>query len=114
MSRSHPGAVQRAWVWGAGPSSAGLTETYRDAPGGARLVQYFDKARMELTDATRATVTTGLLTRELVTGHIQVGDNPAAIEVRGRGSTTAIAGDTTNTFPTYTQCATASTIRSPI
>ena len=97
------GAVQRGWVWGAGPNSAGITETYRDAPGGRRLVQYFDKARMELTDPARGVVTTGLLTRELVTGHIQTGDSPAAIEVRGRGSTTAVVGDASNLFPTYTQ-----------
>ncbi|MCA1668362.1 MAG: lamin tail domain-containing protein [Thermomicrobia bacterium] len=97
------GAVQRPYLWGAGPSSAEIFEPYRDAPGGTRLVQYFDKARMELTDPASGTVTTGLLTRELVTGHIQVGDSPAAIEVRGRGSTTAIVGDTTNAFPTYAQ-----------
>ena len=97
------GAVQRGWVWGAGPNSAGIMEPYRDAPGGTRLVQYFDKARMELTDPARGAVTTGLLTRELVTGHIQTGDSPAAIEVRGRGSTTAIVGDATNIFPTYAQ-----------
>lgn len=97
------GAVQRAWVWGAGPNTAGLSEPYREGPGGARVVQYFDKARMELTDPARGLVTTGLLTRELVTGHIQIGDSPAAIEVRGRGSTTAVVGDATNTFPTYWQ-----------
>lgn len=97
------GAVQRPYLWGAGPSSAGLSEPYRDAPGGMRLVQYFDKARMELTDPARGTVTTGLLSRELVTGRIQIGDSPASIEVRGRGSTTAIVGDATNTYPTYSQ-----------
>ncbi|MGI8688008.1 MAG: lamin tail domain-containing protein [Thermomicrobiales bacterium] len=68
-----------------------------------RLVQYFDKARMELTDPALGTVTTGLLTRELVTGRIQIGDSPASIEVRGHGSTTAIVGDATNTYPTYSQ-----------
>jgi hypothetical protein len=97
------GAVQRPYLWGAGPSSAGLSEPYRDAPGGTRLVQYFDKARMELTDPALGTMTTGLLTRELVTGRIQVGDSPASIEVRGRGSTTAIVGDATNPSPTYSQ-----------
>lgn len=97
------GAARRGWVWGAGPNSAGIAEAYRDAPGGTRLVQYFDKARMELTDPARGAVTTGLLTRELVTGHIQTGDSPAAIEVRGRGSTLPIVGDATNAFPTYAQ-----------
>jgi hypothetical protein len=97
------GAVQRGWIWGAGPNTAALSEPYREGPGGVRLVQYFDKARMELTDPASGLVTTGLLTRELVTGHIQIGDSSAAIEVRGRGSTTAIVGDATNTFPTYWQ-----------
>lgn len=97
------GAVRRAFIWGAGPSSAGLSEPYREAPGGTRLVQYFDKARMELTDPATGAVTTGLLTRELVTGRIQVGDNPAAVEVRASGSGTAIVGDAANTYPTYAQ-----------
>ncbi len=97
------GAVRRPYLWGEGPSGAGLSEPYRDAPGGTRLVQYFDKARMELTDPARGAVTTGLLTRELVTGRIQTGDSPASIEVRGRGSATAIVGDAANRSPTYAQ-----------
>ena len=74
----------------------GQRETYAEAPGGMRLVQYFDKARMEL----RAdnTVTNGLLATELITGRLQLGDNtfetrpPAAVPM---------AGDADNPGPTY-------------
>src|SRR5215472_4103802 len=41
---------------------------------GMRLVQYFDKARMELTTPT-SPVTNGLLTVELKSGQVQLGDN---------------------------------------
>src|SRR5690348_7804596 len=60
--------------WGPLPNaSTGIQEAYVEAPGGKRLVQYFDKARMELAAAN--TVTNGLLTVELKTGKMQVGDN---------------------------------------
>jgi hypothetical protein len=73
----------------------GQQEPYKDAPGGTRLVQYFDKGRMELTGAS---VTNGLLATELVTGRMQTGDTtfesrpPPAIP---------IAGDPDNPGPTY-------------
>ncbi|MDQ6602128.1 MAG: hypothetical protein M3Z19_05320 [Chloroflexota bacterium] len=71
-----------------------------DNPGiGHRLVQYFDKGRMELNGGRRgAIVTSGLLVRELITGQLQRGDAqfealaPAAISV---------AGDSANPFPLY-------------
>ncbi len=97
------GAVGRAWLWGPAPTSPGIAEQYQEAPGGTRLVQYFDKARMELTDPVSGAVTTGLLTRELVTGRIQVGDGPNAIDARPHGGTLPLAGDVTNTAPTYAQ-----------
>jgi hypothetical protein len=65
---------------------------------GQRLVQYFDKGRMELTNPANGTVTSGLLATELITGKLQAGDNtfqqlqPAAIP---------IAGDPDNIGPTY-------------
>ncbi|MGI8855683.1 MAG: fibronectin type III domain-containing protein [Thermomicrobiales bacterium] len=71
--------------------------TYNGATG-QRLVQYFDKGRMELTNPTNGTVTSGLLATELITGKLQSGDNtfqqlqPAAIP---------IAGDPDNIGPTY-------------
>ncbi len=73
------GTASRSWVWG--PAfSEGKSEPYAESPGGKRLVQYFDKARMEIKnpDAPRDSrffVTNGLLVNELVSGQIQVGDN---------------------------------------
>src|SRR5262245_27283413 len=49
-------------------------ESYAEAPGGKRLVQYFDKARMEQFDL-NAHVTTGLLTVELKSGKVQLGND---------------------------------------
>jgi hypothetical protein len=66
----------------------GQPEAYKEAPGGKRLVQYFDKARMEQSDPT-ARVTTGLLTVELKSGRLQLGDNtfeqhsPAQVNMAG-------------------------------
>jgi len=60
---------------------------YNGEPG-KRLVQYFDKARMEKTNPARP-VTNGLLTVELKTGALQLGDfsfeqrNAATIEIAG-------------------------------
>src|SRR5262249_37714606 len=68
----------------------GQQEPYKEAQGGQRLVQYFDKGRMELTNGT---VTNGLLATELIKGQIQVGDNafqpqaPPAIAIAGDPST---------------------------
>src|SRR5690348_2139881 len=76
----------------------GQQEPYVEAPGGQRLVQYFDKARMELTNPATGVVTNGLLATELITGRLQVGDNafqtlsPAGVPV---------AGDPDNIGPTY-------------
>src|SRR5215471_2137608 len=50
----------------------GQQEPYREAQGGQRLVQYFDKGRMELTNGK---VTNGLLATEIIKGRIQTGDN---------------------------------------
>src|SRR5690349_11547588 len=41
-------AVSRTWVWGPEAISAPAGEPYADSPGGTRLVQYFDKSRMEI------------------------------------------------------------------
>src|SRR5204862_33744 len=42
------GQVKRTWFWGPAPSSGGLSEEYKEGAGGKRLVQYFDKSRMEI------------------------------------------------------------------
>lgn len=67
---------------------------------GRRLVQYFDKGRMELhrDDAGGRILTSGLLVRELITGQVQVGDTH--FEARAPAAV-AVAGDTTNPFPLY-------------
>lgn len=90
--------------WGPLPlAHDGQQEPYVEAPGGQRLVQYFDKARMELTNSTTGVVTNGLLANELITGRLQAGDAtfqqfpPAAIP---------IAGDPNNAGPTYAQLGT--------
>lgn len=86
--------VVRTWMWGAQPFTQIITERYEDAPNDFRQVQYFDKARMELTDpnadpATDWYVTNGLLVNELMTGWMQVGDDsfverdPAAVNIAG-------------------------------
>jgi hypothetical protein len=83
----------------------GQTEQYAEGvlngQPGVRLVQYFDKARMEQTNPDRP-VTNGLLTVELKTGQLQIGDNsfqplnPAFI---------GIAGDPNVPGPTYASLA---------
>ncbi len=64
---------------------------------GSRLVQYFDKARMEQTTPDRP-VTNGLLTVELKSGRLQVGD--VSFEQRNRAAI-GIAGDQDAPGPTY-------------
>lgn len=75
------GAAQRSWTWGARPGERRY-ERYDQSPGGARLVQYFDKARMEISDPAgdRSSpwfVTGGLLVAELIGGRIPLGQGQA-------------------------------------
>lgn len=87
-----------SYVWGPGPfTSPGLMEDYKDAPGGKRLVQYFDKARMEL-NTPGGPVTAGLLSVELISGRQQNGD---ATFVQRDPAKVTVAGDPDNSFPTY-------------
>jgi hypothetical protein len=71
-------AAARPWMWGPAPFAAG-NEAYLQGPNGHRLVQYFDKSRMEINNpdadpAQKWYVTNGLLVVEMMTGKIQVGD----------------------------------------
>ena len=102
------GSAGRSWLWGPEPFAV-ANELWAESPSGTRLVQYFDKARMEATDpgndpADPYYVTNGLLVVEMVTGQIQTGagtfqPHPAA-EV-------AVAGDGTDpAAPTYAGFAT--------
>ncbi len=91
--------VSRSWYWGPKPlGTGGFYEDYADSPGGKRVVQYFDKSRMELNDPTKNAVTNGLLVVEMVTGKMQKGDFTFS-EV-GRAPI-PIAGDFDNPWPTY-------------
>ncbi|MEI6045386.1 MAG: cellulase family glycosylhydrolase, partial [Chloroflexota bacterium] len=91
------GAVSRSWLWGNGFTLAG-SELYKQAPGGVRSVQYFDKARMEINNPSvsrqdRFFVTNGLLVKELISGRLAVGDNPAEIEIHRPADNVVIVGD---------------------
>src|SRR5687768_15792282 len=48
------GAVARTWLWGPAPLTPPIGEPYAySGPAGKRLVQYFDKGRMEIEDRGR-------------------------------------------------------------
>ncbi|HMA37509.1 MAG TPA: sialidase family protein [Chloroflexia bacterium] len=73
------GIAGRPWLWGPAPFAAGH-EPYAQGVNGQRLVQYFDKSRMEINnpDTDRAQkwyVTNGLLVVEMMTGQVQLGDS---------------------------------------
>src|SRR5688572_16731628 len=86
--------ASRTWMWGPQANSALLWEEYAESPNGQRVVQYYDKSRMEITQpegdaASVWYVTNGLLSTELITGRRQLGDNtfeqhePAVVNVAG-------------------------------
>jgi hypothetical protein len=88
------GQVSRTWFWGPGPNTPGLIEQYNQGVNKQRLVQYFDKSRMEINNPAGDRsqpffVTNGLLTVELISGFIQLGDadfarfHPACIPMSG-------------------------------
>jgi hypothetical protein len=98
------GDSQRSWLWGPEPRTPGMTERYLDSPNQERIVQYFDKGRMEVNDPTADPadpwfVTSGLLTRELISGQIQIGDTDFLNT--GAGASIQVAGDHLNPFPQY-------------
>jgi len=84
--------VDRTWMWGPQESAIRKGESYAGAPGGQRVVTYYDKSRME-DNAYRGTdpwdVTNGLLVVELISGEMQTGDSsfdtrePADVNVAG-------------------------------
>jgi len=78
----------------------GLQEDYKEATGGKRLVQYFDKGRMELTGGA---VTNGLLASELVKGRLQTGDDTFQPK---SAPALSMAGDPNSGAPTYHEIAT--------
>lgn len=97
------GETTRTWMWGPGGYTDAFQEPYAEASGGYRLVQYFDKTRMEITDPDGDPenlwyVTNGLLAQELITGQMQVGDS--SFESRSPASV-HVAGDAHPDTPTY-------------
>jgi hypothetical protein len=76
------GRTQRPFLWGPAPF-ASQSERYDDGGNdGQRLVQYFDKGRLELTQPTNpaaelALLQNGTLVRDLTLGLVQVGSNRA-------------------------------------
>ncbi|RIK35458.1 MAG: hypothetical protein DCC58_20470, partial [Chloroflexi bacterium] len=99
------GAVSRTWMWGPDPFTDGLFEQYAEGPDGARFVQYFDKSRMEITAEPGIDpdsiwyVTNGLLSRELITGRMQLGDDTFAQHEPAHVNVAGDPDDTTG--PTY-------------
>ncbi|HEY0070674.1 MAG TPA: hypothetical protein VGE04_11975 [Chloroflexia bacterium] len=97
--------VSRTFFWGPEPRAA-AQEQYVDAPNGTgtRLVQYFDKSRMEVNNPgadpnSTFFVTNGLLTIELISGQMQVGNNSF---VERYAANIPISGDVDDTSgPTY-------------
>jgi subtilisin family serine protease len=102
------GATTRTWMWGPDPFTDGLFEEYAQGPDGERFVQYFDKSRMEISAEPGIDpnsiwyITNGLLSLELITGRMQLGDAtfeqhlPAIVNVAGDPDDTA--GPTYATF----------------
>ncbi|MCU0490742.1 MAG: glycosyl hydrolase [Chloroflexaceae bacterium] len=105
LAQGAPGLTPRSWLWGPQPLTNGLREAYDGLPGGSRLVQYFDKSRMEINDPAAPRnqwfVTNGLLVVELLDGRVRLGEN--RFEERGPAEE-ALAGDPAPqnpTAPTY-------------
>ena len=96
--------VSRTWMWGPSAFSAAMQESYAEGSNGLRIVQYFDKSRMEITDPAADPesiwyVTNGLLVVEMVTGKLQLGNT--AFEQRAPAELN-VAGDTDDPgAPTY-------------
>lgn len=79
--------------WGpAEHASDAYSEPYN---GGKRIVQYFDKGRMEITNGQ---LTFGLLASQMVTGRVQIGDNDFR---QYPPSLVKIAGDENGLGPSY-------------
>jgi hypothetical protein len=72
------GKAARSWLWGPAPILT-RPEQYVEGKDGRRLVQYYDKSRMEINNpdanpSSQGYVTNGLLTVEMISGEMQIGD----------------------------------------
>ncbi len=94
------GSTNRSWTWGPAPWFD-YNEVYKQSPNGLRLVQYFDKSRMEINDPANTTgpldgVTNGLLVVELVSGRIKLGDGTGSDQnLQWTTAEIPVAGDLT-------------------
>src|SRR6476469_6498988 len=96
------GKVARTWVWGPAPGKS-IQEPFAEGPGGTHLVQYFDKARMEINNpngnpADPFYVTNGMLVVEMISGNMQTGANSFSPL---SPSDVQIAGDAGSDSPSY-------------
>jgi hypothetical protein len=97
---SRSSGAEQQLLWGGGPLVS-LVEPFTGAPGNRRLVQYFERGRMEVADSTSSTrtgsISQGLLVREMATGYVQLGyddfvqDEPAPIALFGNASSSEAA-----------------------
>jgi hypothetical protein len=87
-------------LWGSEPL-LWRAEPYADAPDGRRVVQYFDRGRMELTPTADGgtEVTQGLLALEMTTGEIQLGSK--LLEYRDPPDTPIDSGTANPAVSTY-------------
>jgi hypothetical protein len=96
------GEVDRTWIWGPSPYTEAFFEPYADSPDGERMVQYFDKSRMEINDPDAEglwAVTNGLLVVEMIEGAIQIGD--AEFDHSPEPADMPIAGDVAEKWSSY-------------
>jgi hypothetical protein len=109
------GQSNRGWLWGPVDGWTQVRwEPYGEAPGARRLVQYFEKTRMEILDLNGdrnapGFVTNGLLARELVAGRIQTGNSTD--QPHRPTDTITVAGDPDDAAgPTYASFARVATL----
>ncbi|HEX3723037.1 MAG TPA: hypothetical protein VHV31_09615, partial [Nitrolancea sp.] len=87
-------------LWGSEPL-LWRAEPYAGAPDGRRIVQYFDRGRMELTPTANGgtEVTQGLLALEMTTGEIQLG--PKLLQYKDPPDTPIDSGTANSDVATY-------------
>ena len=106
--------ANRSWLWGPGPNYLGY-EAYKQGPGERRLVQYYDKSRMEINNPSGDRnnpyyVTNGLLAVEMIAGEIQVADE--VFITASMPSTIPVAGDPRKDNPLTPSYATLAAVSS--
>lgn len=94
------GLATRPWLWGAKP----LTSMQEPWGAGTRLVEYYDKGRMQFADPaparpSKSSVTGGFLAQELVSGAIQTG--PASSTAQEAAAIPVVGDSAANPAPTY-------------